>query len=79
MGRWNGGILVFERNDRMGNLGGCLCGEGWVCWDLVGCFEEENRGNIWIGREGGLDWMEIVRGRVLDYGERVDWYGLSDC
>lgn len=77
VGTWNGGIFLFDSNDTMRNLRASLSGEPSLSSDFVRCFQEDNRGNIWIGTEAGLDCMDIVTGRLLHYGERVDSYGLT--
>lgn len=77
VGTWNGGIFLFDSNDTMRNLRASLSGEPSLSSDFVRCFQEDNKGNIWIGTEAGLDCMDIVTGRLLHYGERVDSYGLT--
>ena len=77
VGTWSGGIFLFDNKGTVRNIRALLSGKSSLSSDFVRCFEEDNKGCLWIGTEAGLDCLDTRTGRVEHYSEGVDSYGLT--
>ena len=77
IGTWSGGIFLFDNKGTVRNIRALLSGKSSLSSDFVRCFEEDNKGCLWIGTETGLDCLDTRTGRVEHYSEGVDSYGLT--
>ena len=74
IGTWSGGIFLFDNKGTVRNIRALLSGKSSLSSDFVRCFEEDNKGCLWIGTETGLDCLDTRTGRVEHYSEGVELF-----
>lgn len=78
IGTWNCGVFVLDKNGELNNLRSVIQpGEYALASDFVRCFEEDNKGCMWIGTEAGLDCLDLRTGKFTHYREGERPYGLT--
>lgn len=78
VGTWDSGVFLLEKNGNIRNLKSGISHEMYVLSsNFVRCFEEDNKGRMWIGTEAGLDCLDLQSGKSTHYTEGDRPYGLT--
>lgn len=77
VGTWNNGIFLLDQKGNIRNIRAEAHSMQTLSSNFVRCFEEDNKGCMWIGTEAGLDCMDLQTGAITHYTEGEQPYGLT--
>lgn len=77
IGTWNSGLFLLEKGGMKNIKADGKDQQYALSSNFVRCFEEDNKGSMWIGTESGLDCLNLRAGTLVHYTEGEQPYGLT--
>lgn len=77
IGTWNSGLFLLEKGGMKNIKADGKNQQYALSSNFVRCFEEDNKGSMWIGTESGLDCLNLRAGTLVHYTEGEQPYGLT--
>lgn len=77
VGTWTSGLYFLDKAGMLKNIKAGVQDGHALSSNFVRCFEEDNKGCMWVGTEAGLDCLDLQTGIFTHYTEGERPYGLT--